>query len=380
MTNPWLTIPAFWIGWEGAVLRAKLVKNKNLYRFFNSSFLQDCNINPINNKDLIMFKAILLNKTDEGLQRELTLVADADLMEGDVTVNVEYSTLNYKDALAITDRAPVVRRWPMVPGIDFAGTVIESNHTGWKAGDNVILNGWGVGEVHWGGLAEKARINGDWLIKLPDNITSKQAMSVGTAGYTAMLCILKLQQHGITPDMGDVLVTGASGGVGSISTRILSNLGYSVIASTKPGKESEYVKSLGAKDTIDRSELSGKGKPLAKERWIAAVDCVGSHTLANVCASTKYGGIIAACGLAQGMDLPATVAPFILRGITLAGVDSVYAPKKDREAAWAQITKHLDLKTLEANTTEINLDDAIQKAIDLIEGKLIGRVVVNMKA
>lgn len=327
-----------------------------------------------------MFKAILLNKSDEGLQRELTMVSDADLMEGDVTVNVEYSTLNYKDALAITDRAPVVRHWPMVPGVDFAGTVIESNHTDWQAGDNVLLNGWGVGEVHWGGLAEKARINGDWLIRLPENITSKQAMSIGTAGYTAMLCILKLQQHGITPAMGDVLVTGASGGVGSISTRILSNLGYKVIASTKPGKESEYVKSLGAKETIDRAELSGKGKPLAKERWVAAVDCVGSHTLANVCASTKYGGIVAACGLAQGLDFPSTVAPFILRGLTLAGVDSVYAAKRNRETAWAQIAEYLDLEALETNTTEINLDAAIQKAIDLIEDKLIGRVVVNTQA
>jgi acrylyl-CoA reductase (NADPH) len=326
-----------------------------------------------------MFKAIILNKTDTRLQRELTEVADTDLMEGDVTVNVEYSTLNYKDALAITDKAPVVRHWPMVPGIDFAGTVIESSHTDWQAGDNVILNGWGVGEVHWGGLAQKARINGDWLIKLPDNITAKQAMSVGTAGYTSMLCILKIQQHGISPDMGDILVTGASGGVGSISTRILSSLGYNVIASTKPGKESEYVKSLGAKDTIDRAELSKKGKPLAKERWIAAVDCVGSHTLANVCARIKYGGIVAACGLAQGMDFPATVLPFILRGITLAGVDSVYAPKQDREAAWAHIAECLDLETLEANTTEINLDDTIQTAIDLIENKLIGRVVVNTK-
>ena len=327
-----------------------------------------------------MFKAILLNKTEEGLQSELTMVDDANLMEGDVTVNVEYSTLNYKDALAISGRAPVVRHWPMVPGIDFAGTVVESNHIDWKAGDNVILNGWGVGEVHWGGLAEKARVNGDWLIKLPGNITAKQAMSVGTAGYTAMLCVLKLQQHGITPDMGDVLVTGASGGVGSISTRILSNLGYNVIASTKPGKESGYVKSLGAKDTIDRAELSEKGKPLAKERWIAAVDCVGSHTLANVCASIKYGGIVAACGLAQGMDLPATVVPFILRGITLAGVDSVYAPKSVRETAWKHIAEHLDMEILGTNTTEICLNDAIQKAIDLIEDKLIGRVVVNMKA
>lgn len=326
-----------------------------------------------------MFKAIVLNKIDKGLQRELTEVADTDLMEGDVTVNVEYSTLNYKDALAITDRAPVVRHWPMVPGIDFAGTVIESSHTDWQAGDQVILNGWGVGEVHWGGLAQKARINGDWLIKLPDNITAKQAMSVGTAGYTAMLCILKIQQHGISPDMGDILVTGASGGVGSISTRILTNIGYNVIASTKPGKESEYVKSLGAKDTIDRAELSKKGKPLAKERWVAAVDCVGSHTLANVCASIKYGGIVAACGLAQGMDFPATVVPFILRGITLAGVDSVYAPKQDRDAAWARIAEYLDLDTLEANTTEINLDDTIQTAINLIEDKLIGRVVVNTK-
>jgi len=263
-----------------------------------------------------MFKAIVLTKTDKGLQRELTEVADSDLMEGDVTVNVEYSTLNYKDALAISDRAPVVRHWPMVPGIDFAGTVIESSHVDWQIGDNVILNGWGVGEAHWGGLAQKARINGDWLIKLPANITAKQAMSVGTAGYTAMLSVLKIQQHGISPDMGDILVTGASGGVGSISTRILSNLGYNVIASTKPGEESEYVKSLGAKDTLDRAELSNKGKPLAKERWVAAVDCVGSHTLANVCASIKYGGIVAACGLAQGMDFPATVLPFILRGIT----------------------------------------------------------------
>lgn len=326
-----------------------------------------------------MFKAIVLNKTDKGLERELTEVAYSDLMKGDVTVNVEYSTLNYKDALAITDRAPVVRHWPMVPGIDFAGTVIESSHKDWQEGDKVILNGWGVGEGHWGGLAQKARINGDWLIKLPDNITAKQAMSVGTAGYTAMLCILKIQQHGISPDMGDILVTGASGGVGSISTRILSNLGYNVIASTKPGKESEYVKSLGAKETIDRAELSKKGKPLAKERWIAAVDCVGSYTLANVCASIKYGGIVAACGLAQGMDFPATVLPFILRGITLAGVDSVYAPKQDREASWARIAEYLDLETLEAETTEIHLDDTIQTAIDLIEDKLIGRVVVNTK-
>lgn len=327
-----------------------------------------------------MFRAILLNKTDDGVQPELASVDETDLMEGDVTVNVEYSTLNYKDALAITNKAPVVRHWPMVPGIDFAGTVFKSNHADWQAGDTVILNGWGVGEVHWGGLAQKARINGDWLIKLPGTMTAKQAMAVGTAGYTAMLCILKLQRHGITPDMGDVLVTGASGGVGSISTRILSNLGYNVIASTKPGKESEHVKSLGAKETIDRAELSDKGRPLAKERWIAAIDCVGSHTLANVCASIKYGGIVAACGLAQGMDFPATVAPFILRGITLAGVDSVYAPKGDRESAWAQIAEHLDLEALETNTTEVNLDQTIQKAIELIEDKLIGRVVVNTQA
>ena len=265
----------------------------------------------------------------------------------------------------------------MIPGIDFAGTVTQSNHKDWQTGDSILLNGWGVGEVHWGGLAQKARINGDWLIRLPDTMTAKQAMAVGTAGYTAMLCILKLQQHGITPDMGDVLVTGASGGVGSISTRILSNLGYNVIASTKPGKESRHVKTLGAKETIDRAELSDKGRPLAKERWIAAVDCVGSHTLANVCAGIKYGGAVAACGLAQGMDFPATVAPFILRGITLAGVDSVYAPKPDRESAWAQIAVHLDLEALETNTTEINLDDTIQKATSLIEDKLIGRVVVN---
>jgi len=323
-----------------------------------------------------MFKAILLNKTDEGLNCQLTELSEVDLMEGDVTVKVEYSTLNYKDGLAITGKAPVVRHWPMVPGIDFAGEVIDSNNDDWQAGDKVILNGWGVGEVHWGGLAEKARVNGDWLIKLPENMTSRQAMSVGTAGYTAMLCIIKLQQHGVTPDMGDILVTGASGGVGSIATSILSNLGYSVIASTKPGEESEHVKSLGAKETIDRTELSERGKPLAKERWVGAVDCAGSHTLANICASLRYGGIVAACGLAQGMDLPATVAPFILRGITLAGVDSVYAPRQDRESAWAQISEHLDVATLEANTKEINLDAAIQTAKDLIDDKLIGRVVV----
>ncbi|MCK5665160.1 MAG: oxidoreductase [Thiotrichaceae bacterium] len=327
-----------------------------------------------------MFKAILLKKTDQGFQRELTMVEETDLMEGDVTINVEYSTINYKDALAITDKIPIVRHWPMVPGIDFAGVVAESSHASWQTGDKVILNGWGVGEVHWGGFAEKARVNGDWLIKLPDNISAKQAMSVGTAGYTAMLCILKLQQHGITPNKGKVLVTGASGGVGSIATRILSNLGYEIIASTKPGKESDYVKSLGAKEIIDRAELSTKGRPLGKERWIAAVDCVGSHTLANVCAGTKYGGIVSACGLAQGMDLPATVAPFILRGITLAGIDSVYAPKIIREEAWINIAKFMDLATIETNTTEITLDDAIEKAVELIEDKLIGRVVVNVKA
>lgn len=327
-----------------------------------------------------MFNAILLNKTDEGVQRQLTTVSDDDLMEGDVTVKVEYSTLNYKDGLAITNKLPVVRHWPMVPGIDFAGTVSDSSHSSWQLGDKVILNGWGVGETHWGGLAEKARVNGDWLVKLPENITAKQAMSVGTAGYTAMLCILKIQQHGITPDMGEVLVTGASGGVGSISTRILSNMGYNVIASTKPGKESEFVKSLGAKETIDRAEFSEQGKPLAKERWAAAVDCVGSHTLANVCASLQYGGIVAACGLAQGMDLPATVAPFILRGVTLAGVDSVYTPKIIRETAWTQIAEHLDLQALEADTTEVTLADTIQKAGELIEDKLIGRVVVNTQS
>ncbi len=324
-------------------------------------------------------KAILLNKTDDGLLSKLTEISESDLMDGDVTIKVEYSTLNYKDGLAITGRAPVVRHWPMVPGIDFSGEVLDSTHDDWQTGDRVILNGWGVGEVHWGGLAEKARVNGDWLIRLPENMTARQAMAVGTAGYTAMLCIIKLQQHGITPDMGDILVTGASGGVGSIATRILSNLGYSVIGSTKPGKESEHVKSLGAKETVDRAELAERGKPLAKERWIGAVDCVGSHTLANICAGLQYGGIVAACGLAQGMDLPATVAPFILRGITLAGVDSVYAPRHDRESAWTQIAEHLDVAALEANTREINLDDAIKTAENLMNDQLIGRVVVAMK-
>ncbi len=277
-------------------------------------------------------KAILINKDDNGYRAELTDVDEAQLPEGDVTVAVDYSTLNYKDSLAITGSSPVVRNFPMVPGIDFAGVVEESSNPEFKPGDKVLLNGWGVGEVHWGGLAEKARVKGDWLISLPDAFTPKQAMAIGTAGYTAMLCVLALEKNGVTPDKGEIIVTGAGGGVGSVAIAILAKLGYTVTASTGRPSEADYLNALGAASIIDRQELSEKGRPLGKERWAGGVDAVGSHTLANVCATTKYGGTVAACGLAQGFDLPATVMPFILRGVTLAGIDSVYRPKADRIA------------------------------------------------
>lgn len=325
-----------------------------------------------------MFKAILLNKTDNGVDVQFTDLDEARLPEQDVTVRVEYSTVNYKDGLAITNKAPVVRQYPLVPGIDFAGVVERSNDANWKAGDKVILNGWGVGESHWGGYAQKARVKGQWLVPLPATLTTRQAMAIGTAGYTAMLCVMRLEALGITPDKGDILVTGANGGVGNIAISILAKLGYKVVASTGRVNEAEHLKALGATDIIDRAELSSKGKPLAKERWAGAVDTVGSHTLANVCASVQYGGVVAACGLAQGMDLPATVAPFILRGVTLAGVDSVYVPADVRIKAWQRLATDLDPNKLEALSQEIDLSQVIESASQIIEGKIRGRLIVKV--
>lgn len=325
-----------------------------------------------------MFKAIMITKDDAGYRAELQEVDEARLPEGDVTVRVAYSTLNYKDALAITGKSPVVRSFPMVPGIDFAGTVETSSHPAFKAGDAVVLNGWGVGEVHWGGLAQKARVKGDWLIPLPAAFTPRQAMAIGTAGYTAMLCVMALERHGIKPDMGEILVTGASGGVGSVAVALLAARGYRVVASTGKVEEADYLKSLGAAEILDRAQFSSPGRPLAKECWAGAVDTVGSHTLANVCASTKYRGVVAACGLAQGMDFPSTVAPFILRGVTLVGVDSVYCPKPERLEAWQRLARELEPAKVEAITAEIALDEAIAKAPALLAGKVRGRFVVDV--
>ena len=325
------------------------------------------------------FKAILISRDEDKKQSvEVTELTDADLMEGDVTVAVEATTVNYKDGLAITGKSPVVRHWPMVPGIDFAGKVTSSSHAGFAEGDDVILNGFGVGETHLGAYSEKARVNGDWLIKRPAGISAKQAMSIGTAGYTAMLCVMALEAHAITPDRGPVVVTGANGGVGSVAISLLSKLGYEVIASTGRLEESDFLKSLGASEIIDRAELSEAGRPMGKERWAGGVDAVGSHTLANVLAQTKYGGAVAACGLAQGFDLPTTVMPFILRGVSLLGVDSVMAPKSLRETAWARLESDLDLSKLDALTTEIGFDGLIGAAQDIVEGKIRGRVVATL--
>ncbi|MBT9496177.1 MAG: oxidoreductase [Zoogloea sp.] len=325
-----------------------------------------------------MFKAILIEKDNAGYRAGLTEMDDARLPDGDVTVRVAYSSLNYKDGLAITGKGPVVRSFPMVPGIDLVGTVEASSHAAYQAGDTVVLNGWGVGEVHWGGLAQRARLKGDWLVPLPAAFTPRQAMAIGTAGYTAMLCVLALERHGVTPDKGEILVTGAAGGVGSVALALLARLGYTVVASTGRAAEADYLKSLGAAEIIDRNLLSVPGKPLARERWAGAVDTVGSHTLANVCAAMKYRGVVAACGLAQGADLPATVMPFILRGVTLAGVDSVYCPRPDRLEAWQRLARDLDPAVLESLTTEIGLDEAVAVATELMAGQVRGRVVVDV--
>jgi len=325
-----------------------------------------------------MFKAILVNKDDQGYRAELAQVDESSLPEGDVRVKVLYSTLNYKDGLAITGKGPVVRSFPMVPGIDFAGEVLESSSPDFKVGDLVLLNGWGVGEAHWGGLAQQARVKADWLIPLPKGLTAKQALAIGTAGYTAMLCVMALEKHGTKPSDGEVLVTGAAGGVGSIAIALLSKLGFKVVASTGRMAEAEYLKKLGATEVIDRASLSAPGKPLAKERWAAVVDSVGSHTLANACAQTKSDGAVAACGLAQGMDFPSTVAPFILRGVTLYGVNSVTVPRGKRIAAYEQLSKLLDLKTLDEISHEISLVDSIEYAQKLMAGNVRGRLIVDV--
>lgn len=329
-----------------------------------------------------MFRAIHLSKNpDNTTHAELKNIEDQELPRleaGGVTVEVEYSTLNYKDALAITGRSPVVRKFPMVPGIDFCGTVAASDHPDWRAGDQVILNGWGVGETHWGGLAQRARVDGNWLVRLPANLSAHDAMAIGTAGYTAMLCVMNLERQGITADSGEVLVTGATGGVGSFAVSLLASLGYRVVASTGKKEEAEFLQNLGAAEVIDRASLSAPGKPLQKERWAAVVDSVGSHTLANACAATRYGGVVTACGLAQGMDLPMSVAPFILRGVRLIGTDSVMAPRNVRNEAWSRLAAELKPSAIESIARTVGLAEALELAPRLLAGSVRGRIVVDV--
>ena len=329
-----------------------------------------------------MFRAILLEKTADAFSASLRDLSDDDLAQhagdGDVVVDVAHSTINYKDGLAIANRSPVVRKWPMVPGIDGAGTVVSSTHPSFAAGEQVVLNGWGVGETHWGCLAGRARLKGDWLVPLPAALSTRQAMAIGTAGYTAMLCVMALEAQGVVPGDGEVLVTGAAGGVGSVAIALLSGLGHRVIASTGRAAEADYLKGLGAADVIDRAALAAPGKPLQKERWAGVVDAVGSHTLANACAQTRYRGAVAACGLAQGMDFPSSVAPFILRGVRLIGVDSVMCPQAERRTAWTRLARDLDLAKLDAMTTGIGLADAITAAPEILAGRVRGRLVVDV--
>jgi acrylyl-CoA reductase (NADPH) len=324
------------------------------------------------------FKAIRIDKAEKGTTVALTQFDEAELMEGDVTVRVEWSTLNYKDGLAVTGKAPVVRRFPMIAGIDFAGTVEASSHPQWKAGDKVICDGWGLGETHLGAYAEKARVKGDWLVRLPEGMSSREAMAIGTAGYTAMLSVLALEKYGLTPSDGPIIVTGAAGGVGSVATAILSKLGYRVVASTGRMAEADYLKDLGAAEVIDRAELSGPAKPLAKERWAGGIDSVGSTTLANVLSMTKYGGAVAACGLAAGMDLPTSVAPFILRGVCLLGIDSVMCPIERRKIAWSRLASDLDRGKLTEITQEIGLDEVVGAGAKILAGQVRGRIVVKI--
>ena len=325
------------------------------------------------------FKAIVIDKADKGQTVGLTEFDEANLMDGDVTVAVRWSTLNYKDGLAITGKAPVVRRFPMIPGIDLAGEVEASSHPDWKPGDKVILNGWGLGETHLGGYAEKARVKGQWLVRLPPGLSERDAMAIGTAGYTAMLAVMALEHHGLKPDQGAVLVTGAAGGVGSVAVSLLAKLGFQVTASTGRPQEADYLKELGASEIIDRGELTGPVRPLGKERFAGGVDSVGSVTLANLLSMTKYGGAVAACGLAGGMDLPTSVAPFILRGVSLLGIDSVQCSPKLRTAAWRRLDSDLDRGKIQAMTREIGLPEVIGAAGTILEGRVRGRIVVKIR-
>ena len=324
------------------------------------------------------FKAIRIDKAEKGTTATLGQFDEAELMEGDVTVAVEWSTLNYKDGLAVTGKAPVVRRFPMIAGIDFAGTIVQSGHPAWKAGDKVVCTGWGLGETHLGAYAEKARVKGDWLVRLPDGLSTRDAMAIGTAGFTAMLAVLALEKQGLSPKSGPIVVTGAAGGVGSVATAVLGKLGYHVIASTGRTSETSYLKGLGATEVIDRNELSGPAKPLARERWAGGVDSVGSTTLANLLSMTRYGGAIAACGLAAGMDLPASVAPFILRGVCLLGIDSVMCPIEPRKAAWQRLARDLDRAKLTEITHEIPLSQVTEAAPKILAGQIRGRLVVKI--
>lgn len=323
-------------------------------------------------------KAVVIEKVDGGTHAAIKDFPEADLMEGDVTIRVTHSTVNYKDGLALTGKAPVVRRFPMIPGIDLAGTVESSEHRDFKPGDAVVLNGWGTGETHLGAYAQKSRVKGDWLVRLPEGLSAAQAMAIGTAGYTAMLAVLALEDHGLTPAAGPAVVTGASGGVGSVAVALLAKAGWHVIAATGRPQESDYLESLGASEIVAREELTGPVRPLAKERWAAGIDSVGSTLLANVLSMTKYRGAIAACGLAGGMDLPTSVAPFILRGVSLLGIDSVMAPKPLRERAWARLARDLDRDALAAMTTTIGLDDVFEAGRAILEGKIRGRTVVEI--
>jgi acrylyl-CoA reductase (NADPH) len=325
------------------------------------------------------FRAIRLFKTETGQETRFLDLTEDDLMEGDVTVRVDYSTVNYKDGLALTGQSPVVRVWPLTPGIDFAGVVESSSHPGFSPGERVVLNGWGVGETHHGGFSQKARVKGDWLVKLPDGVSTARAMAIGTAGYTAMLAVLALENLGVAPDKGEVLVTGAGGGVGGVAIALLAGLGYRVVASSgRKATESGYLAALGAAEVIDRADLASPGRPLQRERWAGAIDAVGSHTLANVLAQMRYGAAAAACGLAQGMDLPASVAPFILRGVTLAGIDSVMRPRADREIAWRRLARDLDMAKLDSMTVNAKLDDVPALGAAILAGEVRGRVLVDV--
>ncbi|MGS3143420.1 MDR family oxidoreductase [Aeromonas sanarellii] len=326
-----------------------------------------------------MFKGILIEKDEAGYRASYQSIPEEVLPAGDVTVAVEWSSLNYKDGLALTGAAPVVRRFPLIPGIDLAGTVLESQHPDWRPGDKVVLNGWGVGETHSGGLAERARVQGDWLVPLPSGLSPRDAMAIGTAGYTAMLCVMALEKHGVAPGDGDILVTGANGGVGSVAIALLTKLGYRVVAATGRLNEADYLQSLGAVEVIDRAELAAPGRPLGKERWAGVIDTVGSHTLANACATTRYGGAVAACGLAGGMDFPSTVMPFILRGVTLYGIDSVMAPRPLRQQAWARLAEDLDLTRLHLLTREVPLSQVVALGDAFLAGQVRGRILVNVQ-